>query len=254
MSTRVEKQRNRLRDLHEKFIVEVRYVEARDRHALMRTALLLVIVGLALFTIILLSVKLRGGVSVIDEPFAEWAKGERSPVLTQVMIVLAVAFGPVAMPIIILITTVTWGILAKHAWRPLLLAGGMLTGVILALIIAPLVERPRPPVEEMLFGPDHTFSFPSGHVLGAADFVLLVTYLVFSRRTSRRSTVIAFIVAAVVIAVLSVSRIYLGYHWPTDALGSISLALAILGGVIALDTHRTVRVRQNDDAPPGVQA
>ncbi|KQX07236.1 MULTISPECIES: phosphatase PAP2 family protein [unclassified Leifsonia] len=238
--------RRRARDLNEKFIVEVRYVDPGDRHALMRTALILVIVGLALFVAILLSVKLRAGVSVIDEPFSQWAQSGRSPVLTQVMIVLAVAFGPIAMPIVILVTTVTWGVLAKHAWRPLLLAGGMLVGVVLAQIIAPLVQRPRPPVEEMLFGPDHTFSFPSGHVLGASNFVLLVTYLVFSRRTNRGSTIAAFVVAAATISILAVSRVYLGYHWPTDALGSISLSLAILGAVIALDTHRTVRTRSGD--------
>jgi undecaprenyl-diphosphatase len=43
------------------------------------------------------------------------------------------------------------------------------------------------------------------------------------------------------IAVASVSRIYLGYHWPTDALASLSISLVILGSVIAIDTGRTVR-------------
>jgi membrane-associated phospholipid phosphatase len=42
----------------------------------------------------------------------------------------------------------------------------------------------------------------------------------------------------------AVSRLYLGYHWATDALASVSLSLVILGAVIDLDTHRTVRVSE----------
>jgi undecaprenyl-diphosphatase len=36
--------------------------------------------------------------------------------------------------------------------------------------------------------------------------------------------------------------LYLGYHWLSDALASVSLSLVILGGVIALDTWRTARI------------
>ncbi len=40
----------------------------------------------------------------------------------------------------------------------------------------------------------------------------------------------------------AISRLYLGYHWLTDALASLSISLVVLGGVIALDTWRTARV------------
>ena len=94
----------------------------------------------------------------------------------------------------------------------------------------------------MLFGIDHTFSFPSGHVLGACDFLLVGTFLIFSRRRKTRATVLGFVGAGVGIVLASVSRLYLGYHWLTDTLASFSLSLLILGGVIALDTWRTARV------------
>jgi undecaprenyl-diphosphatase len=158
------------------------------------------------------------------------------------MIVLAVVFGPIGLPIIILVVIVAWTIAARHAWRPLLLAGGTLTGLIIVQIITRLVGRHRPPLNLMLFGTDSTFSFPSGHVLGACDFLLILTYLVYSRRNSRRMAVLAFAVAAILILAAAFSRVYLGYHWATDALGSIALSLVILGAVIAVDTRRTVRV------------
>ena len=51
--------------------------------------------------------------------------------------------------------------------------------------------------------------------------------------------VISFVIAGLAIVVTSLSRMYLGYHWATDVLGSVFLALVVLGAVIAVDTRRT---------------
>jgi len=222
--------------------VETRVLEPAGRRRLYLLAVAVAGVGFACFTVILLSVLNRDGLTVIDAPVQAWLSDWRSSALTAVMIGLAVVFGPIALPIILLILTVAWGIVRKHAWRPLVLAAAMLTGVVLAQIIGHSVDRQRPPMELMLFGPDPSFSFPSGHVLGAADFVLLTVYLVVSRREGIRAPLVGFSLAAVCIVAAAISRVYLGYHWATDALASVSLSLVILGGVIAVDTWRTVRV------------
>lgn len=243
MSVGVTHKPGRFRRFHEKFLAETRLVPARAKRDLYLWSGGLVAAGLAAFTIILVDVVTRDGISGIDTPLENWLDASRSPGLTTVMIGLAILFGPIALPIVILVVTVTWWVRAKHAWRPMLLAGGTLTGVIIVQIITRVVERPRPPADLMLFGVDSTYSFPSGHVLGASDFVLLLTYLVFSRRKQLRMAVIAFVVAGLLIVLAATSRVYLGYHWPTDALASISISLIILGSVIAIDTHRTVRAR-----------
>jgi len=222
--------------------VETRTLEPAARRRLYLLAVAVAGLGFACFTVVLLSVLNRDGLTVIDAPVQAWLSDWRSSALTAVMIGLAVVFGPIALPIILLILTVAWGIVRKHAWRPLLLAAAMLTGVVLAQIIGHSVDRQRPPMELMLFGPDPSFSFPSGHVLGAADFVLLTVYLVVSRRPGIRAPIIGFSIAAVCIAAAAISRVYLGYHWATDALASVSLSLVILGCVIAVDTWRTVRI------------
>ena len=115
----------------------------------------------------------------------------------------------------------------------------------LVQILAPIIGRARPPIASMLLGIDHTASFPSGHVMGATDFLLITTYLVFSRRRNPISTVVAFVVAVILVIVTASCRVYLGYHWPTDALASLSLSLIVLGGVIAVDTWKTVRVESS---------
>jgi membrane-associated phospholipid phosphatase len=235
-----------LRRFHDKFLVEERIQPAAAKRNLYIWSVALAAVGLASFLVILVDVLGKDGISVIDAPIEHWLDASRSGTVTVVMIGLAIVFGPIGLPIIVLVVVVTWGIVAKHAWRPLLLACGTLTGVIIVQIITRLVGRSRPPTSLMLFGIDRTYSFPSGHVLGACDFLLILTYLVFSRRTRRRTTVIAFAVAILLIFAAATSRVYLGYHWPTDALASMAISLVILGSVIAIDTHRTIRVNARD--------
>ena len=232
----------RWRRFHDKFVVEERYMEPEARKSLYRWSVLLVAVGALLFVATLIGVLQGDGLASADEDARNWLLAIRSELLTVVMIFLAVVFGPIALPIIVLVVILVWGFAAKHAWRPMLLAGGMITGVVVSQIILQIVKRSRPPVELMLFGADHTFSFPSGHVLGACDFLLIGAFLIFSRRDNTRAAVLGFIGAGVGIVLASLSRLYLGYHWLSDALASLSLSLIILGAVIALDTWRTARI------------
>ncbi len=230
------------RVFHDKFVVEERYMSVEGRRNLYRIAVALMVVGAVLFTFILVSVLQQGGISAVDEPVRSGLVALRGEPATTIMIILAVVFGPVGLPIIILVFTVAWGLLAKHAWRPMVLAGAMLTGVILAQIIGRTVGRQRPPVDLMLFGSDFTFSFPSGHVLGASDFLLVTTFLIFSRRKNPKAAVAGFVVAGIGIFFAALSRLYLGYHWTTDAFASLSISFVILGAVMLLDTWRTARI------------
>ncbi|MDQ1060206.1 membrane-associated phospholipid phosphatase [Arthrobacter globiformis] len=232
----------RWRVFHDKFVVEERYMEPGARKGLYVTALVLALVGAAIFLATLAGVLQHDGLASADGAAQKWLLTTRSDALTVVMVVLAVIFGPVGLPIIVLVVTVAWGVLAKHAWRPILLAAAMLTGVGLAQLIGRSVERQRPPVDLMLFGADHTFSFPSGHVLGASDFLLVTTFLVFSRHRNPKAAVVSFVVAVIGVFLASISRLYLGYHWVSDAVASVSLSLVVLGAVIAVDTWRTARV------------
>ena len=232
-----------LRGVHEKLLVEERVVAAPVRRRLYVVSATLAVFGFVAFGVLLLNVVLKVGAYDLDGSAGEWFADARTDVLTVVMIALAIFFGPVVLPIVILVVTVAWGIIARHAWRPFLLAAGMLTGVVLHQLVGQSIDRGRPPLSGMLMEADYTASFPSGHVLGASDFVLILTYLVFSRVRKPRVAVTAFVGAALLIVAAASSRLYLGYHWLTDALASVSLSLAILGAVIALDTYRTVRVR-----------
>lgn len=231
-----------LRDLHERFMVEERVVAAPVQRKLYLSAAVLVVVPLIAFIVILIDVLRGGTLSSIDAPVQAWLNSVQSNFLTATMTGLSVLFGPPVFPIVALVLVLGWVVTARHAWRPLLLAGGTLVAIVGVRLIAELVGRARPPVRGMLIGPELSESFPSGHVVGAAAIMLLTAYLVFSRRRNPRTAVAAFVVASLAILTTAASRVYLGYHWATDALGAACVALMVLGLVIAIDTHRTVRV------------
>lgn len=227
---------------HDRFIVEERYVEPAARRRSYRLATGLVVVGAIAFTVLLIGVLTHSGPQLLDRPIERWFDAGRTQDATGVMVVLALVFGPVGMPVIVAVVLIVWIALARHLWRPILLLGGMVTGVVLAQVLAPLVRHPRPPIGLMLLGPDHTFSFPSGHVLGMSDFFLICAYLLASRVRRRWFTVTAVTVAIAVVLAQVTSRLYLGYHWFTDVTASMALSLVIVGIIIAIDTRRTVRI------------
>lgn len=246
--------RERLHRINEKFLVEVREVPASTKRGLYVWSGALVLGGIAAFLMVLFDVLGTEDLASVDQPFADFMAALRSETLTTVMIWLAVVFGPVVLPIVALGVTVAWTLFSKHAWRPLLLAGGLLLGLLTIQVLTRLVGRDRPPVDGMLFGTDYTPSFPSGHVLGASDFLLLVAYLVFSRRQRPVLAALSFVGAAILIVIAAVSRIYLGYHWATDAMASMALSLVVLGIVIAVDTWRTMRVKGESRPPTATKA
>lgn len=228
---------------HERLIVEERFVPVAVRRRLYLTAWVLIVAGLIVFFVCLVGVLTHTGFERLDQPVETWFLAHRSTTMTALMIALAIAFGPVTLPIVVFIVVVVWTLLAKHAWRPIMMAAGMVMGLLLAEVLAPWVRHPRPPVGLMLFGADSTFSFPSGHVLGTADFLLLLAFLIASRRQKTGFTVLAVSIAVLIILAQVASRLYLGYHWISDTTASLALSMVVVGAVMAIDTLRTVRVR-----------
>ncbi|GAA1209042.1 hypothetical protein GCM10009655_05130 [Rhodoglobus aureus] len=228
--------------LYSRLFVDDRIVPAATKVRLYVVAGCLILLGLVSLLTLWWSVLQPEILTAMDTAVQTWLEGNQSETATLLMIIFTEIFGPIALPIIVLAVTVTWGVRSKHAWRPFLLAAGTLSGVIIVQIITRVVGRSRPPEDLMLYGIDGTFSFPSGHVLGVADFFIILTFLVFSRRNNAGWAAVSYVVAVVFVVGTALSRLYLGYHWASDVLASMALSLVIVGTVIAVDTYRTARV------------
>jgi len=216
--------------------------------------LVLIVLGLAAFFVLLDAVRERDDVSAADRPVLEWLVERRGPTATAVLEAITFVSGPSVLPLLVLVACVAW-VLARHEWwRPLLLVGAMVGSTLISLAVKGVVARPRPPEDTMhVPGSEATASFPSGHTIGAATLLLVAAYLTTSRRHSH-ARVVAWTVATLVgVVLVALSRLYLGYHFLTDVLAAVALAVAILGGVTIVDRAHLTR-HPMAGAPPGQPA
>ncbi|PRY17888.1 phosphatase PAP2 family protein [Kineococcus rhizosphaerae] len=108
------------------------------------------------------------------------------------------------------------------------LAAGAVAAVASPLLKA-LTDRARPALEAGLTSAGGG-SFPSGHVLASATVVLCLVLLL---APPTRWGVVA-VLGAVELVVVSVDRVWLGAHWPSDVLGGWLLAAVLVGTATVL--------------------
>ena len=203
--------------------------------------LVLVLVGTAAFFGVLDQVRERDDLSSLDQPVLDWLVANRTDLWTSVLAAITFVSGPTVLPVVVAVGCLIWGLVRRQWWRPLLLAGAMVGSTVLGLAVKGLVGRPRPPSDTMYVpGAETTASFPSGHTLGTATLLLVAGYLVCSRNPTR-GRIVGWALATVVgTAVVALSRLYLGYHFLTDVVAAVALAVVVLGVVVVVDRLHTL--------------
>ena len=106
-------------------------------------------------------------------------------------------------------------------------------GMLANLALKHLVRRPRPSFDGAL---PHlsNFSFPSGHTTGAALFYGFLVLYGLGRTAQAPRRVLLVLAACAMTGLVAFSRVYLGFHFPSDVAASVVLALAWTGGVLAI--------------------
>lgn len=210
-----------------------------DAPAVWRTiwpGLVLMALGTAGFLGLLDTIHEQDDLFTVDSPLLQWLADHRTETLTTVMTFITNAFGPLVLPVVVLVLSLFYAWRTGSWWDPALLTGAMILASGLSVVLKLLVGRPRPPDEYMeIPGFETSFSFPSGHTIGAATLVLVAGYLVWHRHHSAQRMVVWAVASVLVIGLVGGSRLYLGYHFLTDVLAGICVAVVVLGVVVVVN-------------------
>jgi len=181
-------------------------------------------VCLFVFTVLTLGVTGVWRVDPWDGEIAGQVAHGRNPALTNAMFTIT-SLGDSAYLIFmgLLIVGVP---AARRAWRPAVAtAAAFLLLPFLVSSLKAIIARVRPTAD--LYSGADAFSFPSGHAANATLIygTLAVLALTSLKGTSRRVICTGLVL---LIILIGVSRIYIGAHWPSDALAGLALGGAVL--------------------------
>jgi undecaprenyl-diphosphatase len=105
------------------------------------------------------------------------------------------------------------------------MATATLGGEIILEVIKLVIARPRPSGILPLIDA-YGYSFPSGHSLVAAATYTTAAILICRELSRRTHRVLVAAAASLTIALVAASRVYLGVHYASDAIGGILLGTA----------------------------
>ncbi|MEV6556556.1 phosphatase PAP2 family protein [Nocardia sp. NPDC051756] len=163
----------------------------------------------------------KDGLTAIDTPIADWAVAHRNGTLTPLAKIVSNLGGTVAMTILAAVALVAFATRGYRREAALIVVTG-LGAWVLVDGGKNLIARPRPPIVDHLIVKTN-FAYPSGHSLGSIVVISTLAILLIPRLRKPAARWVAAIAAAIFVAAVGLSRIYLGVHWSTDVLGGWSL-------------------------------
>lgn len=114
----------------------------------------------------------------------------------------------------------------RHRYSVLLLWVAVTGGSVLNMLLKASFDRPRPQLFEWRTPYAGHSSFPSGHAMTAMVAYATLGYLVARLEPTRRMRRLTLGVAAAVILLIGLSRMYLGVHYPSDVVAGYVVGFA----------------------------
>ncbi len=192
----------------------------------------LLIIAAALFAVTLGAALRSFGTTGVDATVFQAMQSLRTPWADHLMLYIT-RLGDSAV-VLALIGGVLLFLGWQRHWRPMvywLTAAGF--GLFASVILKYGLQIPRPPagIEGLTL-----YSFPSGHVLRT---VVLYGFLavMIARAMRPNWRWLAYSLAGLVMLLMAVSRLYLGAHWMSDVVGSLTLGLAWVS-LLGIAYHR----------------
>ncbi len=160
-----------------------------------------------------------------DEAILWWMHGQARPWLDWLMWLIS----QLGTPVFLLAVGLAVAIFFFRRYGRRREAVAMLLAMGLAALLNQLSKfgfhRPRPHLWNTSIQL-HSYSFPSGHAMGSmavyGSAALLLSYAFPRHRWAFR------LIAAMLVLLIGLSRIYLGVHWPTDVLAGFAAGLVVM--------------------------
>lgn len=187
------------------------------------------ITAAALFVVTAVLVRRSAGVARFDEYVMAAMYTLRQPGLNAVMQFITDLGSYQPVTVFTFLLALVLGYRTRRLVEPVVLLAAVEASSSLVEVIKDINDRARAPAAGMLGDPVFDFSFPSGHTASGTVLYVLGAVLLAHTQTphaGRRSLVAAGCLLGLLIGL---SRVYLGYHWLTDALGGWLLAAALTG-------------------------
>ena len=154
---------------------------------------------------ILLSMRHPGDLSPIGSPGVQEAARDIS------------ALGGVSVLGLVSLIAVGFLILDGKSHMALFAAGSVTGGLVVSVLLKDIFQRPRPEIVPHIVYASSS-SFPSGHSMMSAVTYLTLGALLARSQERKRLKAFFLLLAALIILMVGVTRVYLGVHWPTDVL------------------------------------
>jgi undecaprenyl-diphosphatase len=172
-----------------------------------------------------------GATQTFDDAVMRWMGAHRIAWIERSLLeITALGTGLVLMMIVII--SALFLVATRHRFSAFLLLVASAGGLVLNGILKSSFDRPRPRLFEWLTNPSSS-SFPSGHAMGSAIVYFTVAYLIARLEKRRWMRAVTIIASLLLVLLISVSRLYLGVHYPSDVLAGMIIALGWAGFCVA---------------------
>jgi undecaprenyl-diphosphatase len=120
-------------------------------------------------------------------------------------------------------------LLARRFQPAIALASAMAGAIVLDNVLKYALHRARP---APFFGTaPASYSFPSGHVLFSSCFYGTLSFILTTNVRNTMSRTAVWALTALLVSTIGWSRIYLGFHYPSDVIGGPLIAMAWMGAL-----------------------
>lgn len=148
----------------------------------------------------------------------------------------------------------TWLYRRGHRYWLVALASAVPGGLVLNVLLKHTFERARPHFAEPLLQLT-TYSFPSGHAMAATVLYGFIACYASRHARSWPGRVLPFVLAALMVATVAFSRMYLGVHYLSDVLAATAegcgwLAICIAGATTLSRRSRARARREGEPVEP----